>query len=260
MKIKIALLFLVMTHSLAHGQSAGAMSGGYGSDKMPPDKPQWESKGAKEKSPDRCIKEGGSIPVIPNAPDCCAGLIRIPPKPDIVGSAGICVKQMQEACVEVGRSIVIAPNAPKVCCSGLKLIPPPPGRLGSRGTCVDVSRPCLQNGQRFVDLPRAPRCCDGLIIKKRMDENNRPVLFCAQAKCVAEGDSLIVHPAAPRVCCPGLQLQPAEPGVVGTRGICVQQAHPVPVSIDSSERQVKKEVESKFVGKKKASSSKVRKE
>ena len=38
-----------------------------------------------------CKKEGEAIPVIPNPPECCEGLILIPPKsPDIVGITGIC--------------------------------------------------------------------------------------------------------------------------------------------------------------------------
>jgi len=38
-----------------------------------------------------CVEEGDSIPVIPNAPECCEGLELIPPtSPDIIGIMGYC--------------------------------------------------------------------------------------------------------------------------------------------------------------------------
>ncbi len=41
-----------------------------------------------------CIGEGGSIPVVPNAPSCCEGLTLIRPKdPQLLGSKGICTSK-----------------------------------------------------------------------------------------------------------------------------------------------------------------------
>jgi len=37
-----------------------------------------------------CIGEGGTIPVIANPPECCAGLVLIPPKEQILGISGYC--------------------------------------------------------------------------------------------------------------------------------------------------------------------------
>jgi len=49
-----------------------------------------QTNGSSSQTPE-CKKEGETIPVIPNAPECCEGLTLIPPKdPIVVGISGIC--------------------------------------------------------------------------------------------------------------------------------------------------------------------------
>jgi len=102
-----------------------------------------------------CVGEGGTIPVIPNPPECCEGLTLIPPKqPDIVGIAGICTAKCGNGvcdvdtesdyncpsdcgeCVGEGGTIPVIPNPPE-CCEGLTLIPPKqPDIVGIMGICT----------------------------------------------------------------------------------------------------------------------------
>jgi len=48
-------------------------------------------------------------------------------------------------------------------------------------------------------------------------------LVQAQPRCVHEGESIIIHPKAPKVCCEGLIRIPPPAGMVGTAGECVRE-------------------------------------
>jgi hypothetical protein len=62
----------------------------------------------------RCVGQGGSIPVVPSAPSCCAGLMLIGPKdPNILGSKGICTSRCGNGiCDPVTETVS---NCPKDC-------------------------------------------------------------------------------------------------------------------------------------------------
>jgi len=104
-----------------------------------------------------CYKEGETIPVVPDANDCCEGLELIDPMEKVDGIAGICTAkcgngicnpqtendfncpqdcEKEEACIPEGLPIPVIPNAPD-CCSGLTLIPPmEKDMLGISGFCT----------------------------------------------------------------------------------------------------------------------------
>ena len=44
----------------------------------------------------------------------------------------------------------------------------------------------------------------------------------AQPRCVHEGQSIVIHPDAPKVCCEGLKRIPPPEGMLGTGGKCVR--------------------------------------
>ncbi|MFH1916163.1 MAG: Ig-like domain-containing protein [Nanoarchaeota archaeon] len=60
-----------------------------------------------------CAGEGESIPVVPNAPSCCAGLTLIPPKENVVGSQGICTAKCGNGICDTTTES--ARNCPKDC-------------------------------------------------------------------------------------------------------------------------------------------------
>jgi hypothetical protein len=54
--------------------------------------------------------------------------------------------------------------------------------------------------------------------KKRLFKKLIPV-----RKCVGEGRNIVVHPDAPKKCCPGLELERAPVGIMGSAGKCVKK-------------------------------------
>jgi len=99
----------------------------------------------------KCKKEGESIPVIANPPECCEGLTLIPPPyPNLVGSMGICTAKCgngvcdsktetryncPEDCPCTGEGERIS-GIGQECCSGLKQIDD--CRETDRGECLCV--------------------------------------------------------------------------------------------------------------------------
>ena len=80
-----------------------------------------------------CVGEGGTIPVIPNPPECCEGLDLIPPKePGIVGIMGICTAKCGNGICD--RDTESNYNCPSDC----PLLPP---RIHVEKTCPEEARP-----------------------------------------------------------------------------------------------------------------------
>ena len=131
-----------------------------------------------------CVEEGGSIPVVPNAPPCCLGLELIPPKsPDVFGILGYCTALCGDGvcdpeiesdyncpedcpCIGEGGYIPTVPDA-LPCCTGLELIPPKyPHWYGILGYCtalcgdgicdpeIETNYNCPQDCPIKVQFPR----------------------------------------------------------------------------------------------------------
>jgi hypothetical protein len=167
----------------------------------------------------RCLGEGESRPVVPNAPDCCAGLAPIgceaPTENGVclgepcVGAAicascgnGTCGPGENlcncphdcpggAKCVAEGESRPVVPDAPE-CCAGLA--PIPCGGPGEDGTCP--AEPCV--GAAICASCGNGTCGPGENICNCPDDCD------AGAQCTAEGES---RPAVPNAleCCAGLE-------------------------------------------------------
>ncbi len=182
---------------------------------------------------DQCVAEGGSRPVVPNAPECCEGLEPI--DCDAPGEDGTCPETPclgatfcakcgdgtcgsgenkcncvedcgdEPSCVTEGGSRPVVPGAPE-CCEGLEPISchAPAGDGSCDTPCVGASI-CAKCGDGSCG-PGENKCnCE---------------LDCAEeAACVAEGESRPVVPDAPD-CCDGLVLigcdAPAQDGTCPT--------------------------------------------
>ena len=124
-----------------------------------------------------CVAEGGFVPVVPNAPECCDGLAAIGcdgldgdgmcTEPCV--GASICAKCGDDTCgpgenkcncpadcdtamcVEAGGSVPVVPNAPE-CCAGLAPIScdAPDGGGNCMGGCVGASI-CADCGNTTCD-------------------------------------------------------------------------------------------------------------
>ncbi len=80
-----------------------------------------------------CVGEGGTIPVIPNPPECCEGLDLIPPKePGIVGIMGICTAKCGNGICD--RETESNYNCPSDC-------PLLPAKIHVEKTCPEEARP-----------------------------------------------------------------------------------------------------------------------
>ncbi len=170
-----------------------------------------------------CVGEGGSVPVVPGAPQCCPGLVKVPcDAPDPEGVCQMCV----------GASLCT------YCGDGNC------GTGENKCNCPeDCGEGCLGLGGQFMDFDTEGKCCEGLV---PMDDCVPSEMGCACpdcpchiclpcgdgecgpyenecncpadcGKCVEEGESVPVVPDAPQ-CCPGLVKVPCD--APGPEGLC----------------------------------------
>ncbi|MBP7124950.1 hypothetical protein KBD49_01110 [Myxococcota bacterium] len=94
-------------------------------------------------NPPGCVPEGGSVPVVPDAPSCCPGLALVPcDRPDDAGACQAC--EGAAICTRCGDG---------TCGTG-----------ENRCNCPkDCGLPCLGLGERFLDSETTDRCCEGLV-------------------------------------------------------------------------------------------------
>lgn len=91
-----------------------------------------------------CVKEGDFVPVIPDAPECCEGLLKLPcDYPDENGDCQFCLGA--SVCAKCGDNF---------CGSGENLCNCPED-------CNEI-KPCLGLGGTFLDFNTKDKCCDGL--------------------------------------------------------------------------------------------------
>jgi hypothetical protein len=110
---------------------------------------------------ENCVKEGDSIPVIPNAPYCCEGLTHILPKEEfIVGISGICTAKCGNGiCDELTESSY---NCAQDC---------------------KLSEECIIEGHIRPDYPNSPPCCEGLDLIKPKEGTHFGQIGICTAKC-----------------------------------------------------------------------------
>lgn len=176
-----------------------------------------------------CVPEGGSVPVVPNAPKCCPGLVQIPcDAPNVQGECQACVGA--SLCTYCGDAR---------CGPGENVCNCP----------SDCTGACLGLGGRFMDFETEGRCCEGLVPVDDCvpagegcacpdcpchiclpcgdgvcgpfeNECNCPA-DCPVEECVGEGGSIPVIPDPPK-CCPGLVKVPCHaPDEKGECLVCV---------------------------------------
>lgn len=108
-----------------------------------------------------CVGEGGSVPVVPGAPECCPGLVKVPcDKPDEHGECSMCVGA--SLCTYCGDG---------ECGTGENLCNCP----------SDCDGECLGLGGTFLDFNTAGKCCPGL--KPVPDCDIGPGDGCSCPKC-----------------------------------------------------------------------------
>lgn len=163
-----------------------------------------------------CKKEGESVPVVSNAPDCCKGLNLLKPqKFPFVGVKGICSAKCGNG----------------VCDTATE----------SESNCPQDCAPCKKEGESSVNIPGTPKCCAGLkLIKPRVFSSGSAsgvcTKKCGDGKCDAKTESAYNCPEDcvtckragesipsvrdPPKCCKGLSiLAPKEP-LLGIKGLC----------------------------------------
>ncbi|MEK6961084.1 MAG: DUF333 domain-containing protein [Nanoarchaeota archaeon] len=163
-----------------------------------------------------CKKEGETVPVVPNAPDCCNGLTLLKPqKFPFVGVKGICS-------AKCGNS---------VCDTGTE----------SESNCPKDCAPCKKEGESSVNIPGTPQCCAGLkLIKPRIFSSGSASGICTKrcgdGKCDAKKESAFNCPEDcvtckkkgesipsvrdPPKCCKGLSIMAPKEPLLGIKGLC----------------------------------------
>ena len=119
-----------------------------------------------------CVAEGESVPVVPGAPECCKGLVKIPcDKPD---GNGVC-----QGCA---GAAVCAACGDNVCGLGENVCNCP----------SDCKGDCLTLGQGFIDFNTEGKCCPGLTPKFDCDLSLDGCLCkkCPCNICIQCGDGL----------------------------------------------------------------------
>ncbi len=108
-----------------------------------------------------CVGEGGSVPVVPGAPECCPGLVKVPcDKPDEQGECQMCA----------GASFCT------YCGDGEC------GKGENKCNCPsDCGGECLGLGGTFLDFDTEGKCCPGL--KPVPDCDIGPIDGCSCPKC-----------------------------------------------------------------------------
>ncbi|MCA9538515.1 MAG: hypothetical protein KC620_06475 [Myxococcales bacterium] len=177
-----------------------------------------------------CAEEGEAIPVVPGAPECCAGLF--PTSCDAPLADGTCPEGCDgasictacgdgrcglgenicncpldcddAACAGAGEVVPVVPGAP-MCCQGLS--PIGCDRPAADGSCG--ADPCVG---AFV----CAACGDG-VCGPGENPCNCAVDCAGGGECVGEGDSVPVVPNAPQ-CCPN--LTPVGCEVPDANGVC----------------------------------------
>ncbi len=126
----------------------------------------------------KCIGEGQSRVLYPNAPQCCSGLVEVaPPKNAPDGQGPTCTKR-STTCVGEGGTIPITPNRPS-CCEGL--VAEDDGKLGSL-ICSKIkpTTKCVGKDQKVVISLNSPQCCSGLIAES--DNGKLGSAICREQK------------------------------------------------------------------------------
>lgn len=173
-----------------------------------------------------CVPEGGSVPVVPNAPDCCPGLSKIGCEaPDQSGQCTPCVgasfctycgdgdcglgenrcncpSDCKGECLGLGGKFMSFDVKDK-CCEGL--VPSPDCIVEAGGLCACPDCPC------YICLA----CGDG-ICGPYEHECNCPS-DCPPQECVEEGEAIPQVPIPPQ-CCPGLVKVPCD--APNEQGLC----------------------------------------
>jgi len=91
-----------------------------------------------------CVEEGGYVPVVPGAPECCDGLIKVPcDAPDAEGKCQLCAGA--SICTKCGDG---------VCGVG-----------ENKCNCPDDCKTCLDVGEGFIGFDSQDKCCEGLVAK-----------------------------------------------------------------------------------------------
>lgn len=168
--------------------------------------------------PSTCVEEGGTVPVVPNAPECCDGLTKVScSKADDNGEctpclgASVCVKcgdgncgkgenkcncpedcKETPKCVQYGGKYIGSENK---CCEGLE--PADDIMYDGPGLCSPLDCLCK------ICLPCGNGKCEDL-----ENECNCPK-DCPPLKCVEEGGHVAVYPNSP-TCCEGLKKIPCD--------------------------------------------------
>lgn len=164
-----------------------------------------------------CKKEGETVPLVPNPPQCCKGFKLLRPKNfPFVSVIGVCS-------AKCGNS---------VCDKDTE----------SEYNCPQDCRPCKKEGESVLPSPGSPKCCQGLTMIKSKeytwsgsfgictskcgngvcDKDTESVFNCPAdcSQCKKEGETVQVTPLKQMQCCKGLQLiRPKQP-LLGVFGIC----------------------------------------